>query len=655
MSTNERKRVTNSLKRDVGPHSHTKKIGIKRKHILSLQPFLESIFPEKYPRPFSTDQQRFLSEIQNTILNGGQYAVAMPRGEGKTTIITGAIVWAICYGHRKYPVIIGSDQAAAESILDGVKITMETSDNLNELFPEVCHYIRALEGLSQRAKGQLCNGAPTHIGWRTDAISMPFVEMDEKYLEFAKGAVICARGLTGRLRGLQVTQPDGKVVRPDFVFLDDPQTRESALSASQCNDRENLINADVMGLAGVGTELACLMACTVISQGDLAERILNSWRAMRAKALYQLPKGHNTLWAEYIELRRQARKEGTEKIVCNNFYKLNRDAMDEGAIVANEYRKNKGELSALQNVYNYISDNGFDSFWSELQNDPQSAASKFYIITSEIVKSRVNGNERNIIPADCHYVNLGIDVNHYALNWAVSAIQNDMTGNGIDYGRYPKGRVLWADDSGITAEQAIYDGLSELAKSMMQRQPGIKLIGIDGNYSTDTVYRVADYLNKTLPCRVLVFRGVGSDKYSLPMNSKTVIRKGHECHYATGARGEHVIFNSHYWHSFLQKSFLLTPGFRGSYSFWGGNDADHRTIADHIIADKLIDLEYKQGKEIYTWTKRPGERNDLADALCISLVGAAIFGAEVSGSQEIEQAPVSQVNNTNTEVRFIQI
>jgi hypothetical protein len=402
------------------------------------------------------------------------------------------------------------------------------------------------------------------------------------------------------------------------------------------------------------------MAGTVINQNDLIERICGKWRSVRAKALYSFPEEHNPkdrrgLWQIYIEIRRQARKEGTEKKICNDFYRKHRKEMDKGAVVGNAHRKSKNELSALQNIYNYISDNGETSFYSELQNEPQSAGARFYSISTGVILSRTNGFERNIIPPDCHYVNAGIDVNHYALNWAVSAVQNDMTTFGIDYGRYPKGADIWNSSSTITVEQAIYDGVIELSDALIQRQSGIKLVGIDGNYAADTIYRAVEFLNrKYSSVRFMVFRGVGSDKYALPDNKKTVVKKGYECHWAkTQSRGDHVIFNSHYWHMWLQKAFLLNPGFAASCSFWGDKNTDHGTIADHIVADKLIELEYKNGKELMRWTKRPGERNDLADALKISIVGASVFGAEVKG-KELTTAPKNEVVR-NTSISFIQI
>jgi hypothetical protein len=634
---NIKKRKQRESARDVGRHTASKKLKEKRKLKKRLIWFLKIIFPLKFFRPFSKDQKEFIADLQKAIIHGGELCCALPRGEGKTTIIVGAIIWAILYGYRKYLAVIAAEQGEANKILEGIKIEMTSNEKLKSLFPEACHYISKLESLSQRATGQLSDGKPTHIKWKTDHIIFPQVKMNKKYLEVCSGAVIEARGLTGRIRGMHQDLIDGRTIRPDFVLLDDPQTRESAKSPQQCTDREDIINADVMGLAGIGLPIAAVMAVTVICENDLADRFLNKWQSTRGKALYDIPEEHDKLWKEYIELRRKVRKEGKDKQrkESNAFYRKHKKKMDKGARVGNKHRLNKGDVSALQAVYNYIADNGFNSFWSELQNDPQSATSQVYEINLTIILSRTNGHGKNVIPEGCHFINAAIDVNYYALNWGIAAITNQLASFGIDYGRYPRGRNLWDDSmENITAEQAIYDGVIDLVKTLHARQPELKLVGVDGNYATDTVYRAVEYLERILPIRVLVFRGVGSEKYSLPYSQKNLINKGYECHLSQSQRGPNVIFNSHYWHMHLQKGFLLNPGSPGSFSFWGDNNTDHRTVANHILADKLTDIQSKGGKEIHKWVKRPGDRNDLGDAFTMTEVGASIFGADINFGKE---------------------
>jgi hypothetical protein len=75
------------------------------------------------------------------------------------------------------------------------------------------------------------------------------------------------------IRGQNYARPDGQVVRPQLVLIDDPQTSESAWSETQSNDRERILAGDVLGMAGPGKKIAGLMACTVIRPGDMADNV----------------------------------------------------------------------------------------------------------------------------------------------------------------------------------------------------------------------------------------------------------------------------------------------------------------------------------------------------------------------------------------------
>lgn len=89
------------------------------------------------------------------------------------------------------------------------------------------------------------------------------------------GAIIKVAGITGRIRGMKYKRADGRAVRPSLVILDDPQTDESARSASQCAERERILAGAVLGLARPGRKISGIMPCTVIRPDDIADRILN--------------------------------------------------------------------------------------------------------------------------------------------------------------------------------------------------------------------------------------------------------------------------------------------------------------------------------------------------------------------------------------------
>jgi len=617
---------------------------IKKYYEFDLKGFLIFFYPEKYYRPFSEDQEKFIKDTEAKILKGGDEAVGMPRGEGKTTTIIGASSWALAYGHRRYPTVIGANKPLASNIMSGIKNFFDANPRMALIFPEMCAPCVALEGLSQRAKGQISNGETTDISWKGDKVvfAQMYRKDPEKYMERGMGAVVESRGMTSGVRGMQTTLRDGTVIRPDFVFLDDPQTRESARSPTQCDERESLINSDIAGLSGIGKKLSMIMAVTVICQDDLADRCLEKWQSVRAKALYDFPDAHKTLWAEYIELYREWKKKGIEQEESNKFYLEHREELDKGARVGNEYRLNEGEISALQNIYNYIADYGEASFYSELQNEPRDNATQPYDISPQLILTKCNGHERTVIPDDCNYITCGIDINHYALNWGMLGVKYDMTSYIIDYGQYPKRKALWTPESKETAENAIYNGVVNLCRELVANNPALKIIVVDGNYATDTVYRVVNTLNQTVPnLKFVVGRGVSSERYSVPSNKSKLYQTGYECFLAKGDRGDHIVFNSHYWHKHLQTSFLLEVGSRSSISLYGQIGTDHRLIANHICADKLIEVDKKMTNkgevEIYKWTKRPGEHNDLSDGLVMGLVGASVYGADVLNNKLVEQ------------------
>ncbi|MFO8013233.1 MAG: ATP-binding protein, partial [Phycisphaerae bacterium] len=80
--------------------------------------------------------------------------------------------------------------------------------------------IRSLERITNRQKGQKHNGEPTRIEWTSDKIVLPTIAGSR-----ASGLVISSSGMKGSdIRGQNHARPDGQVVRPQLVLVDDPQT-----------------------------------------------------------------------------------------------------------------------------------------------------------------------------------------------------------------------------------------------------------------------------------------------------------------------------------------------------------------------------------------------------------------------------------------------
>ncbi|HRR84746.1 MAG TPA: hypothetical protein P5316_07020, partial [Phycisphaerae bacterium] len=263
--------------------------------------FCEQYFPQTFHLPWSPDHLKVIAKIELAVLAGGLFAMAMPRGSGKTSLCETACLWAMVYGHREFVALIGADEEHAANMLDSIKAELENNERLLADFPEVVFPIHRLEGIHQRSAGQLYQGKQTHIGWTAREIVLPTIPGSA-----ASGAIIRVAGITGRIRGMKHKRADGSSVRPSLVLIDDPQTDESARSPSQCATRERILAGAILGLAGPGKKIAGLMTLTVVRPDDMADRILDrekhpQWQGERTKMVYAWPT-NEALWARYTEI-----------------------------------------------------------------------------------------------------------------------------------------------------------------------------------------------------------------------------------------------------------------------------------------------------------------------------------------------------------------
>jgi len=82
---------------------------------------------------------------------------------------------------------------------------------------------------------------------------------------------IGAASVGGNTRGLFATMPSGETLRPDVLFLDDPQDKPTAESPALVRKTVERIESDLLSLAGPQTRLSVMTACTVIEAGDVAD------------------------------------------------------------------------------------------------------------------------------------------------------------------------------------------------------------------------------------------------------------------------------------------------------------------------------------------------------------------------------------------------
>ncbi|MBT5610095.1 MAG: hypothetical protein HOJ57_29410, partial [Lentisphaerae bacterium] len=109
----------------------------------SFRSFCEAYFMLTFHLEWSDDHLRVIAKIEQAVLHGGLFAMAMPRGSGKSSLAECACLWAMLYGHRDFVTLIGSDEGHALGMLDSIKTELESNDLLLEDFPAVCYPIHA--------------------------------------------------------------------------------------------------------------------------------------------------------------------------------------------------------------------------------------------------------------------------------------------------------------------------------------------------------------------------------------------------------------------------------------------------------------------------------------------------------------------------------
>ena len=596
-------------------------------------------------REFSETHIKSIKDTENIILHGGTKAEAMPRGSGKTTMNEVAIEWAINYGHRKFIVAVVESGADVEQALNALKNEYETNDLLLEDFPEICYPIRQLEGNATRANGQTYQGKRTYSKWGKGRLVFPTMNGSD-----ASGSCFIVVTIERVRRGMKHKPADGKQPRrPDLVIIDDPQNDESASSDLQNNKREKIITGTILGLAGQDKKIACKMACTIIKENDLADRFLSrekhpEWQGEKHSMIIQWPV-NMPLWEQYkniylTELENQSGQEDSVQNTpkSNKFYIDNRVAMDAGIKVMWNGFYFDNEISDSQHCMNKFFEMGIDSFSCECQNMPTKKNTDLHRLTIPKILSQTSGFKRGVIPQDCPFIICACDINYYALSWAVVAYRNDYCGYVVDYGFYPGNNepLYNAQTSKTNEETAIFEGLVKFTSFIQQKYPQVKVIGIDGNRFTAPVYKFCYNYGNKYPFRLFPLRGHAANQYKVPAfgNKDLVGRPRTNCHLSVATKYNsihHAIYDSYYWHLFMQRMFLLSPGAPKSISLFGDWTDNHRTFAEQICAETLVDLYERHGEIIYEW--QTCGKNEFSDVLTMCNIIVNLAGLEPDNIQ----------------------
>jgi hypothetical protein len=643
--------------RDIGELPAVENPDRKERASRDFQYFCEAYFPLTFHLKWSPDHLKVIGKIEQAIIHGGLFALAMSRGSGKSSLAETACIWAMLFGHRDFICLIGSDEGHACDMLESIKTELDSNDLLLADFPEVCYPIQALDGISNRANGQLFKGSRTHIGWTAKEIVLPTIADSP-----ASGAIIKVAGITGRIRGMKYKKSDGQSVRPALVVLDDPQTDDSARSLSQCANRESILAGAVLGLAGPGKKISGIMPCTVIRPGDMADNILDrdkhpEWNGERTRMVYAFPT-NESLWQRYAEIRAEGLRNGDGGTSATEFYRQNKEAMDEGSRIGWPERFNYDELSAIQHAMNLkLQDEA--AFFAEYQNEPlPTKVAAEGVLSADEITRKINRMERGVLSIGCNHLTAFVDIQQKLLYYMVVGWEDDFTGYIVDYGTYPDQKrsyftlrdarlTLTTSAEGTGLEGSIYSGLNSLTSDLLDREwvrddgAAMKisrcLIDANWGHSTDVVYQFCRQSKHSAIVMPSHGRFVGAS--SMPFSEykrRPGDRVGLNWRIPSvhGKRAiRHVIYDTNWWKSFIYARLAVAIGDRGCLSLFGNNPEPHRMLSEQLTAEYYVKTEGR-GRTVDEWKSRPDQPDNhwldclVGAAMAASMQGCVLFGTD---------------------------
>ena len=561
----------------------------------------------------------YADELQAAIEGAGRIHVRCARGAGKTTWVKIALAWGLATGRLHYAVVFCAAADLTGGILGDVWDVYEFDAAFGEDWPEVAYPIRVAEGLPQRWLGQHYHGRRTQIRRSAREIRLPTIEGAA-----SSGAVLLGRGAGCKTRGLV----RGKR-RPDFVLLDDIQSREDARNPRRIRELEAWIDGDVQGLAG-SRLLNAVMTSTPILAGDLSNLYADGgqhpeWRRVEYRLVDGAPETPE-LWETYDELWRRAVRDGDATFAAATaWYRKHQAAMDAGLDVLDPLNYDRRlELSGIQHARNLLLTMGPAAFRAEYQLEVRAPVDAVQI-SPALVASRLNGATRGTLPPGTVQAVAAVDVNAAAgITWCVTAFGPHQTAGVVDYGRWP-GNGQRLVPQGATEHETqvrIASGLSEVLRRLLDaRLPSpagtveqIAAVWVDVGYQRRTVQRVCEVFRARTGRIVFGVQGVGHANYST--GGRHVVQRGESVDYRQLEGDRWFAQDADVWRERTQRAWLAEPGAPGSLSLPGNDARAHAEFAEEATAEVLADKSTgARGAVHYHWTQRPGVGNHYGDAL----------------------------------------
>lgn len=598
-----------------------------------------------------------IHDVQEAILHGGQAVKMYGRGTGKTTwTVFIAIVWAIVYGHRRWPVLVSANAKLARANLRTVKRLLTRSKGIEEDFAEVVRPLIALGDISQRAASVTYCGRPTDMEWSSDRIALPMiVGEDGKQLGPGCGARVTSVGIGGAVRGANV---EGQ--RPDFLLLDDPQTPKVAHSPSLVDGVIRYIHNDALSLSGHDRLITAFVTVTPQCFGDVATELTSQskhpeWSVSVEPFLLRLPQKWNDLVAEFVrEYQDDAANGDYLRTRSTNWYRANRQRFENAEVIDPKQFDQATEVDAIHHMLNLRARIGETAFNAEIMMKVADLDSELDL-NADRVASALNGAPRGVCPPGTDSAIGFVDVNirkGKGLSWSVVAFGPNRVAAVVAYGRYPeRGPLILPGASDLTRNRAVaaaikivVDKIAGLRlRDAKNRKVTLRALGFDRGYLPDVVHRSLYVIRKTspLPFPLVAVRGFPWNKFGT--RSRDMLRRGDHIFATRSQYGEYLAEMAPYWREVMQSGFLETPLMPGSLSIYGQNPVEHYEFANEVAAEKLVRkyaVETK-GKTETAWDWTVTGDNHYCDTLVGCFALASWYHCYDNLSRVVDTAAIS--------------
>lgn len=286
--------------------------------------FVETYFPHYITSEPSVFHTYVFTELPAKIDSpkGHLEALAAPRGEAKSTLLTQLFtLWVIVTQRKHFPVIIMDSFDQSAMMLEAIKAELDSNPRLAQDFPAACGAGRVWQAgvivTRNNIKVQVAGSGKKVRGWRHGPH------------------------------------------RPDLVLLDDIENDENVRKKEQRDKTEGWIKKAVLKMGPPDGSLDVIYLGTILHYDSVLSRIMRSpvWRSKRFQAIIEWP-DRLDLWERWEEI---LINEGQDAALL--FFKAREQEMLRGAVVS--WPSTRG-LYALM----LMRADGHHEFDCEMQNDP---------------------------------------------------------------------------------------------------------------------------------------------------------------------------------------------------------------------------------------------------------------------------------------------